>query len=111
MEHNADVGEAAEMHVRHGTEHSEGVDEPASDAHRRASRRRAGSRSRDSRTLTGRTSPDSPTSPKNSVASGAAWVAVHHGGGVGIGNSIHAGAQVVADGVYEEYVNTKTTVT
>jgi urocanate hydratase len=25
-------------------------------------------------------------------------VAVHHGGGVGIGNSIHAGAQVVADG-------------
>ena len=32
------------------------------------------------------------------VSSGAAWVAVHHGGGVGIGNSIHAGAQVVADG-------------
>ena len=32
------------------------------------------------------------------TASGAAWVAVHHGGGVGIGNSIHAGAQVVADG-------------
>jgi urocanate hydratase len=32
------------------------------------------------------------------VASGAAWVAVHHGGGVGIGRSIHAGAQVVADG-------------
>ena len=32
------------------------------------------------------------------VASGAAWVAVHHGGGVGMGNSIHAGAQVVADG-------------
>ena len=32
------------------------------------------------------------------VASGAAWVAVHHGGGVGIGNSIHSGAQVVADG-------------
>ena len=35
------------------------------------------------------------------VASGAAWVAVHHGGGVGIGNSIHAGAQVVADGTPE----------
>ena len=35
------------------------------------------------------------------VASGAAWVAVHHGGGVGIGNSIHAGAQVVADGTAE----------
>ena len=32
------------------------------------------------------------------VASGAAWVAVHHGGGVGMGKSIHCGAQVVADG-------------
>ena len=32
------------------------------------------------------------------IASGAAWVAVHHGGGVGMGKSIHAGAQVVADG-------------
>jgi len=32
------------------------------------------------------------------TASGAAWVALHHGGGVGIGKSIHAGAQVVADG-------------
>jgi urocanate hydratase len=36
-----------------------------------------------------------------STASGAAWVAVHHGGGVGIGKSIHAGAQVVADGTDE----------
>ncbi len=35
------------------------------------------------------------------VSSGAAWVAVHHGGGVGIGNSIHAGAQVVADGTVQ----------
>ncbi len=35
------------------------------------------------------------------TASGAAWVAVHHGGGVGIGKSIHAGAQVVADGTAE----------
>ncbi len=35
------------------------------------------------------------------TASGAAWVAVHHGGGVGIGKSIHAGAQVVADGTDE----------
>ncbi|HZR91899.1 MAG TPA: urocanate hydratase [Gaiellaceae bacterium] len=35
------------------------------------------------------------------TASGAAWVAVHHGGGVGIGRSIHAGAQVVADGTRE----------
>ncbi|MEM0135231.1 MAG: urocanate hydratase [Thermoplasmatales archaeon] len=30
--------------------------------------------------------------------SGATWVSVHHGGGVGIGNSIHAGMVVVADG-------------
>jgi urocanate hydratase len=36
-----------------------------------------------------------------STSSGAAWVAVHHGGGVGIGKSIHAGAQVVADGTAE----------
>ncbi|MBK7973623.1 MAG: urocanate hydratase [Deltaproteobacteria bacterium] len=35
------------------------------------------------------------------TASGAAWVAVHHGGGVGMGKSIHAGAQVVADGTDE----------
>jgi urocanate hydratase len=32
------------------------------------------------------------------TASGATWVAVHHGGGVGMGLSIHAGAQVCADG-------------
>ena len=32
------------------------------------------------------------------TASGASWVAVHHGGGVGMGKSIHAGAQVVVDG-------------
>jgi len=32
------------------------------------------------------------------VASGATWVSVHHGGGVGIGNSIHAGLVIVADG-------------
>lgn len=32
------------------------------------------------------------------VASGAAWVAVHHGGGVGMGKSIHSGVQVLADG-------------
>jgi urocanate hydratase len=35
------------------------------------------------------------------VASGATWVSVHHGGGVGIGNSIHAGLVVVADGTPE----------
>lgn len=32
------------------------------------------------------------------AASGATWVSVHHGGGVGIGRSIHAGMVVVADG-------------
>ncbi|HEV2166100.1 MAG TPA: urocanate hydratase [Thermoplasmata archaeon] len=32
------------------------------------------------------------------VAGGATWVSVHHGGGVGIGNSIHAGFVLVADG-------------
>jgi urocanate hydratase len=32
------------------------------------------------------------------TACGATWVSVHHGGGVGIGNSIHAGMVVVADG-------------
>jgi urocanate hydratase len=35
------------------------------------------------------------------VAAGATWVSVHHGGGVGIGNSIHAGMVVVADGSQE----------
>jgi urocanate hydratase len=33
-----------------------------------------------------------------STASGAAWVSIHHGGGVGIGRSIHAGMVCVADG-------------
>jgi urocanate hydratase len=32
------------------------------------------------------------------VAGGASWVSVHHGGGVGIGNSIHAGLVLVVDG-------------
>src|SRR5487761_721553 len=32
------------------------------------------------------------------TASGASWVSVHHGGGVGIGYSIHAGLVIVADG-------------
>ncbi len=35
------------------------------------------------------------------TAAGATWVSVHHGGGVGIGNSIHAGMVVVADGTPE----------
>jgi urocanate hydratase len=32
------------------------------------------------------------------TAAGATWVSVHHGGGVGIGNSLHAGMVVIADG-------------
>jgi urocanate hydratase len=32
------------------------------------------------------------------TAAGATWVSVHHGGGVGIGYSIHAGMCLVADG-------------
>ncbi|MCW2961894.1 MAG: urocanate hydratase [Thermoleophilia bacterium] len=32
------------------------------------------------------------------TAAGASWVSLHHGGGVGIGNSIHSGMVVVADG-------------
>lgn len=36
------------------------------------------------------------------TSSGATWVSVHHGGGVGIGYSIHAGMVVVADGSDEQ---------
>ena len=35
------------------------------------------------------------------TAAGATWVSIHHGGGVGIGYSIHAGMVVVADGTSE----------
>jgi urocanate hydratase len=35
------------------------------------------------------------------AVSGATWVSVHHGGGVGIGYSIHAGVVIVADGTDE----------
>jgi urocanate hydratase len=35
------------------------------------------------------------------AVSGASWVSVHHGGGVGIGYSLHAGLVVVADGTSE----------
>ncbi len=35
------------------------------------------------------------------TASGASWVSFHHGGGVGIGNSLHAGQVTVADGTPE----------
>lgn len=33
-----------------------------------------------------------------STAGGASWVSLHHGGGVGMGYSIHAGMVIVADG-------------
>src|SRR3712207_1974974 len=39
------------------------------------------------------------------TASGATWVSVHHGGGVGIGYSLHAGMVVVADGRSEEHTS------
>jgi urocanate hydratase len=35
------------------------------------------------------------------TASGASWVSVHHGGGVGMGYSLHAGMVIVADGSKE----------
>jgi urocanate hydratase len=45
------------------------------------------------------------------VASGASWVSVHHGGGVGIGNSIHAGQVIVADGTSEMAVRLERVLT
>ena len=39
--------------------------------------------------------------PCSTPPAGATWVSVHHGGGVGIGYSIHAGVVVVADGTAE----------
>lgn len=37
----------------------------------------------------------------SNVACGASWVSIHHGGGVGIGYSLHAGMVIVADGTDE----------
>jgi urocanate hydratase len=45
------------------------------------------------------------------VASGASWVSFHHGGGVGIGNSLHAGQVVVADGSDEMRVRLERVLT
>jgi urocanate hydratase len=45
------------------------------------------------------------------TASGASWVSVHHGGGVGIGNSIHAGMVVVCDGSREADVRLERVLT
>jgi len=44
-------------------------------------------------------------------AGGASWVSVHHGGGVGIGLSIHAGMVVVADGTKEAEVRLQRVLT
>ncbi len=46
-----------------------------------------------------------------STSSGASWVSVHHGGGVGIGNSIHAGLVIVADGTDEMALRLERTLT
>jgi Urocanate hydratase len=45
------------------------------------------------------------------TAAGASWVSVHHGGGVGIGYSIHAGMVVVADGTAETEVRLQRVLT
>jgi urocanate hydratase len=45
------------------------------------------------------------------VASGASWVSFHHGGGVGIGNSLHAGQVIVADGTEEMRVRLQRVLT
>ena len=45
------------------------------------------------------------------TASGATWVSVHHGGGVGIGNSIHAGQVIVADGTTDAAVRLERVLT
>ena len=45
------------------------------------------------------------------TASGATWVSYHHGGGVGIGYSLHAGQVIVADGTPEAAVRLKRVLT
>jgi urocanate hydratase len=45
------------------------------------------------------------------TAAGAHWVSVHHGGGVGIGYSVHAGMVVVADGTDEAAVRLERVLT
>ena len=45
------------------------------------------------------------------TASGASWVSFHHGGGVGIGNSLHAGQVLVADGTPEMRVRIERVLT
>ncbi len=45
------------------------------------------------------------------TACGASWVSIHHGGGVGMGKSIHAGQVVVADGTPEAGERVRRTLT
>ena len=45
------------------------------------------------------------------VASGASWVSIHQGGGVGMGLAIHAGQVIVADGTPEMELRLKTVLT
>lgn len=45
------------------------------------------------------------------AVNGASWISVHHGGGVGIGNSIHAGMVIVADGTPEAAVRLQRVLT
>jgi len=45
------------------------------------------------------------------AVNGATWVSVHHGGGVGIGNSIHAGMVIVADGTDQQKNNLERVLT
>jgi urocanate hydratase len=45
------------------------------------------------------------------VASGASWVSIHHGGGVGMGLAIHAGQVIVADGTPEMKIRLKRVLT
>ena len=45
------------------------------------------------------------------TASGASWVSFHHGGGVGMGNSLHAGQVIVADGSKEAAVRLQRVLT
>jgi len=45
------------------------------------------------------------------VASGASWVSIHQGGGVGMGLAIHAGQVIVADGTPEMEIRLKTVLT
>jgi urocanate hydratase len=45
------------------------------------------------------------------AVNGASWVAVHHGGGVGIGYSLHAGQVIVADGTKQADLRLKRVLT